>query len=83
MSITGDAWALWLLECRRWTIEPYEAFRGPYDLAARNVSTSFPVVFVGNIADPVTPLAAARKMVETFGQANARLLVHGGYGHCS
>lgn len=42
-----------------------------------------PVLFVGNLADPVTPLASAHRMTNLFGPDNAALLVHNGYGHCS
>ena len=43
----------------------------------------FPLLFIGNTLDPITPLSSAVRMVANFGKESAAMLLHDGYGHCS
>nr|GAT49901.1 predicted protein [Mycena chlorophos] len=47
--------------CVAWPDYPKTNFRGPFV-----ANTSFPLLILGNTADPVTPLASAKKMSEGF-----------------
>ncbi|KAL0061641.1 hypothetical protein AAF712_011559 [Marasmius tenuissimus] len=61
-SSFGSIWASWRIACSAWSRSiPKAAFRGPI---AGN--TSFPILLIGNTADPITPLAAARKVSSNF-----------------
>jgi hypothetical protein len=58
---------LWLSSCltsenRGWKIRPAEKFKGPFG----RTNTSFPLLVIGNTADPVTPLPSAKKMSKHF-----------------
>jgi len=48
---------------------------------AKKIKTAFPILFIGNTADPVTPLFAAVKMALKF--EDAGLIEQQSEGHCS
>ncbi|KAJ8092879.1 hypothetical protein PM082_023512 [Marasmius tenuissimus] len=61
-SLFGSFWASYRITCSGWSPEiPKAQFRGPI---AGN--TSFPMLIIGNTADPVTPLSAAKKASQQF-----------------
>lgn len=84
LSISGEAWALWIAQCRRWSHTAVDIYRGGWTNLRR---TKFPILFVSNYGDPVTPLSAAESMASMFGageEGGASLLVQSnGFGHCS
>ncbi|KAI1869038.1 uncharacterized protein JN550_006025 [Neoarthrinium moseri] len=65
------------LSCAGRRARPRWRFAGPFG----GIQTSFPVLFVGNIADNVTPLRSARSNAAAF--PGAVVLVQESYGHCS
>jgi hypothetical protein len=73
-----------MLGCDGWGIEavdpPMRWDDNPIDKPSP-IKTAFPVLFVGNTADPVTPLFAAVKMAKKF--KNAGLIEQHSEGHCS
>ncbi|KZO96037.1 alpha/beta-hydrolase [Calocera viscosa TUFC12733] len=83
MSITGESWHIWVARCRIWNVTAIDVYRGPWSVEDGLRKTKFPILFVGNTADPVTPLSTAEDMVKRFGNASASLLIQDGYGHCS
>ncbi|KZV83249.1 hypothetical protein EXIGLDRAFT_656341 [Exidia glandulosa HHB12029] len=62
--------------CTGWKVRAVERFNGPFV-----GNTSFPMLFIGNTADPVTPLWAAKKMSKGF--KGAVVLTQNSPGHCS
>ncbi|KIY71249.1 alpha/beta-hydrolase [Cylindrobasidium torrendii FP15055 ss-10] len=62
--------------CSHWPELEKGKFHGPFE-----GNTNFPILVIGNTADPVTPLASARIMAEGF--SNAILLIQNSIGHCS
>ncbi|KAF2232550.1 hypothetical protein EV356DRAFT_505069 [Viridothelium virens] len=65
--------------CAAWPGRPKYAYRGPFGSSAN--SSVPPMLFIGNTADPITPIYAARKMVARF--SGARLLTNDMPGHSS
>lgn len=65
--------------CAAWHPRALYAYRGPFGSSAD--SGVPPPLFVANTADPVTPIASARKMVQRF--SGARLLTLDMPGHSS
>ncbi|KAG8931574.1 hypothetical protein FRC02_002502 [Tulasnella sp. 418] len=63
--------------CHRWTSRAVERFQGPWNHQLRN-----PILVIGNKADPVTPLAAAKWVRNGLG-SSAVLMEVEGYGHTS
>ncbi|KAF7331053.1 Abhydrolase-4 domain-containing protein [Mycena venus] len=59
-----------------WPEFPKTNFQGPFV-----ANTSHPILLVGNTADPVTPLSAAKKMSQGF--AGSVVLTQDSVGHCS
>jgi pimeloyl-ACP methyl ester carboxylesterase len=57
----GAIWAQIRLRCTAWDVRPLYRFRGPM-----GGKTSTPVLWIGNTADPVTPLGNAHKMAGLF-----------------
>ncbi|EKM58437.1 uncharacterized protein PHACADRAFT_252751 [Phanerochaete carnosa HHB-10118-sp] len=71
----ADQWPLRVL-CTGWKVKPVERFAGPFI-----GNTSFPMLLIGNTADPVTPLAHAQKMSRGFN--NSVVLHQDSAGHCT
>ncbi|KAI0909236.1 hypothetical protein F4823DRAFT_563023 [Ustulina deusta] len=72
----GDVNALFRLACVGRTIRPKWRFDGPFE-----GNTSFPILYVNNIADNVAPLAAATNNSRGF--PGSVILVQNSYGHTS
>jgi hypothetical protein len=70
----GAAWTWVSSTCAGWPGSSADAFRGPF-----KVHTSAPVLVVGNIYDPATPISGARRLNGLF--AGSRLLTLNGWGH--
>ncbi|KAH8203264.1 hypothetical protein TruAng_002562 [Truncatella angustata] len=65
------------LSCAGRQDRPRWRYAGPF----RNITTSFPILFIGNIADNVTPLSSARNNSRAF--PGSVVLVQRSYGHAS
>ncbi|EIN12410.1 alpha/beta-hydrolase [Punctularia strigosozonata HHB-11173 SS5] len=78
MARDSDFAEIWSahLDCAGWKIRSKEQFHGPF---AGN--TSYPILLIGNTADPVTPLWNAHKMAKGF--PDAAVLTQNSAGHCS
>ncbi|PPQ82828.1 hypothetical protein CVT25_009203 [Psilocybe cyanescens] len=76
VSQWGDLWARSRLGCIGWPKFPKTQFRGPFE-----GKTSHPILLIGNTADPVTPLWAARNMSRGF--EGSVVLQQNSLGHCS
>lgn len=63
-----------MLHSRRWPVRAVERYGGPWNHTLKN-----PIIVIGNKADPVTPIAAARLVAEMLGHS-AVFLEHEGYG---
>ncbi|KAL4894901.1 hypothetical protein BDV59DRAFT_165593 [Aspergillus ambiguus] len=50
-SAIGDYWAQMEMDCVKWNVTPKWTLKGPF-----SGNTSYPLLFVNNILDPVTPL---------------------------
>ncbi|PPQ95837.1 hypothetical protein CVT26_015967 [Gymnopilus dilepis] len=72
----AEMWARIRLDCVGWPKFPKDHFQGPFV-----ANTSYPILLVGNTADPVTPLWAAKKMSKGFN--NSVVLTQDSPGHCS
>jgi len=73
-----------MVGCDAWPIESKDPPMRWDDHPAKNpkpIKTSFPVLFVSNTADPVTPLYAGVKMAKKF--VDAGLIEQKSEGHCS
>jgi len=71
----GEFW-LANVRCSGWKIRPVERFSGPL-----GGNTSHPILLIGNTADPVTPLEAAKRMSPYF--PGSVVLTQNSTGHCS
>ncbi|KAF9448840.1 hypothetical protein P691DRAFT_813496 [Macrolepiota fuliginosa MF-IS2] len=71
----AETWANIGLSCTGWP-KVKKGFQGPVE-----GKTSHPILFIGNTADPVTPLAHARTMSKRF--PGSRVLTQLSPGHCS
>ncbi|KAJ6438958.1 tap domain-containingprotein [Purpureocillium lavendulum] len=79
--IAGDAGLSMVYPCQRFTDywpRPAEVYRGDF-----NKTLKGPVVLVSETHDPATPLVGGQRLLAEMGHANARLIVHHGYGHSS
>jgi len=72
----GDIWSSIRLGCVGWPKFPKDHFQGPFV-----ANTSHPLLLIGNTADPVTPLWAAKKMSRGF--KDSVVLTQDSPGHCS
>ncbi|KAL4804715.1 TAP-like protein-domain-containing protein [Aspergillus unguis] len=75
-SVTGDYWAHTRLNCVGWAVKAKWKMTAPV-----TGNTSFPILLVNNILDPVTPLASAKKMNQAF--PGSVLLQQDSEGHCT
>ncbi|CAK7272401.1 hypothetical protein SEPCBS119000_005103 [Sporothrix epigloea] len=79
--IAGNSRFYNVLPCRHYAKhwpQPAGVFRGPL-----NATLAHPILLVAETHDPATPLANGHRLLAEMGHANARLLVHHGYGHTS
>ncbi|KAF5311055.1 hypothetical protein D9619_008143 [Psilocybe cf. subviscida] len=76
LSSWSELWASVGLGCVNWPKFPKDHFQGPF-----NASTSHPILLIGNTADPVTPLWAAKKMSKGF--RDSVVLTQDSVGHAS
>lgn len=60
-------------QCAQWTLPAKERYMGDFNVTSKN-----PVLIIGNTYDPVTPLASAKNVTETF--KGSVLLQHDSYG---
>ncbi|OAG11154.1 alpha/beta-hydrolase [Paraphaeosphaeria sporulosa] len=75
----GDGWATVSLLCRKMNIIPPESQRFSGKLGANE--TSFPILFIGNTIDPITPIVGARRMSNLF--PGSVLFTQDSIGHTS
>jgi hypothetical protein len=83
-SSFADVWMTLMLGCEAWGIEANDPPMRWDDHPAHKqkpIKTSFPVLFISNTNDPVTPLYAGVKMAGKF--VDAGLLEQKSMGHCS
>ncbi|KAK3362438.1 TAP-like protein-domain-containing protein [Lasiosphaeria hispida] len=76
-SAAGAVQTAFRLSCVGRSVRPKWRFAGPFE--AKN--TSFPLLFVNNLADNVTPLVSARN--NSAGFEGSVLLMQNSYGHTS
>ncbi|KAJ7250341.1 TAP-like protein-domain-containing protein [Mycena rebaudengoi] len=76
ISTWADIWGHNQMDCIAWPKFPKDHFNGPFV-----ANTSFPLLLVGNTADPVTPLNSAKEMSKGF--AGSVVLTQDSAGHCS
>ncbi|KAI5122028.1 hypothetical protein M0805_008019 [Coniferiporia weirii] len=74
-STFADTW-LSRSRCSGWDFRAKDRFNGTFEKA-----TSFPLLLIGNVADPVTPLWNAHKMSKGF--KDSVVLTQNSSGHCS
>ncbi|KJY02026.1 hypothetical protein TI39_contig264g00023 [Zymoseptoria brevis] len=74
--LAGSVTTAQTLLCPQWPFQAKERYQGDF-----NVTTKNPILFVGNIFDPITSLAAARNGSATF--KGSGILIQDGYGHTS
>ncbi|KAI9872019.1 MAG: hypothetical protein M1823_008283, partial [Watsoniomyces obsoletus] len=60
--------------CPAWRFEPAERYTGPF-----SAQLASPILFANGLADPITPMARAKKVHEAW--KGSGLLIHGGHGH--
>ncbi|RDL35439.1 uncharacterized protein BP5553_07370 [Venustampulla echinocandica] len=83
-SSWADVWMTLMIGCDGWQISavdpPMRWDSNPAN-TSKPIKTSFPVLFISNTADPVTPLYAGVKMAQKF--VDAGLIEQKSEGHCS
>ncbi|KAK6003422.1 hypothetical protein QM012_009193 [Aureobasidium pullulans] len=72
----GDIWAITRMQCIHYPLRAQYRYDGPWEL-----STSNPILFIGNTKDPVTPSINAFKMADRL--KNSGILIQDSAGHCS
>ncbi|KAF9457252.1 TAP-like protein-domain-containing protein [Collybia nuda] len=75
-SSWGELWSTIRAECIGWPKVPKSHYQGPFV-----GNTSYPILLIGNTADPVTPLRAAKKTSE--GYPGSVVLTQDSPGHSS
>lgn len=83
-SSFADVWMTVMLGCEGWGIEAIDPPMRWDDHPAHKekpIKTSFPVLFISNTYDPVTPLRAGVNMAKKF--VDAGLIEQKSMGHCS
>ncbi|GJJ10333.1 hypothetical protein Clacol_004559 [Clathrus columnatus] len=63
--------------CHRFPTRAVERFTGPF-----NHTLAFPILVIGNKADPITPFQNAQNVANSLGES-ARLIQQDGFGHTS
>lgn len=84
VSSWADVWLTVMLGCEGWGIEAIDPPMRWDDHPAKKqkpINTSFPVLFISNTYDPVTPLTAGVHMAKKF--VDAGLIEQKSMGHCS
>ncbi|KAF8866925.1 alpha/beta-hydrolase [Acephala macrosclerotiorum] len=84
MSSFADVWMGLMVGCDSWGIEAVDPPMRWDDHPVHKhkpINTSFPILFVSNTLDPVTPLAAGVAMARQF--VDAGLIEQNSEGHCS
>ncbi|TVY25767.1 Tripeptidyl aminopeptidase [Lachnellula hyalina] len=83
-SSFADVWMTLMIGCDGWPVESKDPPMRWDDHPAHNpkpIKTSFPLLFISNTRDPVTPLYAGVKMAQKF--VDAGLIEQKSEGHCS
>ncbi|KAK3942899.1 Carboxylesterase A [Diplogelasinospora grovesii] len=81
-SMFADIWVELMLQCNGWDIySPHPAPQKRGWEGKEQIETSFPILFLSNTYDPVTPLKAAVKMAGKF--KDAGLVEQKAEGHCT
>ncbi|RMZ80505.1 hypothetical protein DV737_g2948, partial [Chaetothyriales sp. CBS 132003] len=87
-ALVGPNWSQITLLCRHWPKSQRPAdrnrFTGPFGSKLKdyqNDGRSSPIMFIGNTADPVTPLRNAVSMAKLH--EGSKILVQNAPGHCS
>ncbi|SMQ55331.1 unnamed protein product [Zymoseptoria tritici ST99CH_3D7] len=74
--LAGQVTTAQTLLCPQWPFQTKGRYQGDFNVTTKNTT-----LFVGNIFDPITSLAAARNESATF--KGSGLLIQDGYGHTS
>ncbi|KAJ6495078.1 TAP-like protein-domain-containing protein [Mycena sanguinolenta] len=77
ISSMPDMYGNWRVVCSGWKLHREDRFKGPFGAP----NTSFPLLVIGNTADPVTPIAGAQSTVDAF--PGSALLTIDAPGHTS
>jgi pimeloyl-ACP methyl ester carboxylesterase len=72
----GAIWATFRLICTGWRVRSRWRYTGPF-----GGNTSIPILWIGNTADPVTPIRNAHNMAKSFHGSAA--VQQDSEGHCS
>lgn len=72
-TLTGDGPPLVAMTCTQWPFHANGRYEGNFHVKTKN-----PILFIGNTADPITPLVSAYNMSSGFEQSV--VLQHDGYG---
>nr|POE87334.1 putative hydrolase [Quercus suber] len=81
ISTFADVYMDVILGCNGWPVEPAQLPFFQDSIASEAIKTSFPLLFVSNSYDPITPLRSGLKMAQKFDRAG--FLEQKGQGHCS
>lgn len=75
-EVLGDWWAHTRLDCVGWKAKAAWRFAGPFQ-----GNTSYPMLWLSNTLDPVTPIRNAKRMMQNF--PGSVLLEQDAEGHCT